>query len=176
MEELEVIKDENYHIQAIEYNEKLAVYAKRLGEQLEHPEIKRWCKAVEKQHRYHLKRHKTSLRRLQDGPDVDYRDAGSGKYVDEEYAKANPATTVAEVEVTAGDAEDDAELETTVIDDSVYPRVMGDIHQPFTVPTATTPPDPQAGVETPKAPELSPEELFAKAQAEADAARRGETA
>jgi hypothetical protein len=31
-------------------------------------------------------------------PDVDYRDAGSGQYVSEEYAEANPDTTVAETE------------------------------------------------------------------------------
>lgn len=141
-----------YHEDAILYNEAIAEEAEGLNDQLRDPEIKKWARAVAKQHRHHLKRHRSALRKLQAGEepesieiipegldvpplqeeeqedtrplaeqqadfaaekaaedvadetdvtDVDYRDAGTGQYVSEEYASEHPDTTVGESEQSA---------------------------------------------------------------------------
>lgn len=57
-------KDVSYHTSAVAYNEGLAETAESLVEKVDHPEIKRWCAAVGKQHRFHAKRHQAALDRL----------------------------------------------------------------------------------------------------------------
>lgn len=99
-------KDATYHRSAVQYNEGLAQAAEALAKTLEHPEIKKWCVSVGKQHRFHAKRHKSALEKIRAGEKVEdtndveseisHRDAGTGRYVTEEYADANPDTTVAE--------------------------------------------------------------------------------
>ena len=59
-----MLKDLSYHEAAIEYNEKLAKYAEDLAETLDHEEIRRWCCAVGKQHRFHAKRHRATLSKM----------------------------------------------------------------------------------------------------------------
>lgn len=57
-------KDQAYHESAIAYNEGLAEFAENLVPTLEHEEVKRWCTAVGKQHRFHAKRHRSALNKL----------------------------------------------------------------------------------------------------------------
>jgi hypothetical protein len=57
-------KDQAYHESAIAYNEGLAEYAENLATTLEHEEVRRWCIAVGKQHRFHAKRHRNALNKL----------------------------------------------------------------------------------------------------------------
>lgn len=57
-------KDQAYHESAIAYNEGLAEFAENLVPTLEHDEVKRWCTAVGKQHRFHAKRHRNALNKL----------------------------------------------------------------------------------------------------------------
>ena len=57
-------KDSTYHYSAVRYNEGLAEAAERLAETLEHPEIQKWCRGVGKQHRFHAKRHKAALSKM----------------------------------------------------------------------------------------------------------------
>lgn len=117
---------EIYHSSAVEYNRTLAEAAEKLVDVVEDPTVKKWCRGIGKQHRYHEKRHASALTKIQseepapltvaeeqkifarermadeaqegshDISDVDFRDAESGRYVTEEYAEGNPATTVAE--------------------------------------------------------------------------------
>lgn len=58
-------KTEAYHEAAIQYNEGLAEAAEKLAPTLEHDEVKKWCIAVGKQHRFHAKRHRSALSKLQ---------------------------------------------------------------------------------------------------------------
>ena len=67
-------KDQTYHESAIKYNEGLAEFAENLAPTLEHEEVRRWCVAVGKQHRFHAKRHRSALNKLllkQDTPPVE---------------------------------------------------------------------------------------------------------
>lgn len=57
-------KDQSYHESAIAYNEGLAEFAENLVPRLEHEEVKRWCTAVGKQHRFHAKRHRSALEKF----------------------------------------------------------------------------------------------------------------
>lgn len=57
-------KNQAYHEAAIQYNEGLAVAAEELAPTLPHEEVKKWCVAVGKQHRFHAKRHKSALDKL----------------------------------------------------------------------------------------------------------------
>ena len=57
-------KDQTYYESAIAYNEGLAEFAENLVPTLEHEEVKRWCTAVGKQHRFHAKRHRAALVKL----------------------------------------------------------------------------------------------------------------
>lgn len=57
-------KDQAYHQAAIKYNEGLAEYAETLAPTLEHEEVRKWCTAVGKQHRFHAKRHRLALNKL----------------------------------------------------------------------------------------------------------------
>ena len=57
-------KDESYHESAITYNEDLAIVAEELAEVVPHPIVKKWCRAVAKQHRFHEKRHRAALDKL----------------------------------------------------------------------------------------------------------------
>lgn len=112
-----MLKDQAYHEAAIKYNEGLAEFAETLAPTLGHEEIRRWCTAVGNQHRFHAKRHQSALNKILakqtpeqveqvtegldvpepvEDTDVDFRDAGSGQYVSEEYAEENPETTVSE--------------------------------------------------------------------------------
>lgn len=58
------MKDRSYHESAILYNEKLAVEAEALIDQVEHPIPKKWVTGVAKQHRFHEKRHRAALEKL----------------------------------------------------------------------------------------------------------------
>lgn len=57
---------QSYHKSAVEYNEGLAVSADALAETVENDEVKRWCRAVAKQHRFHAKRHNAALMKLRE--------------------------------------------------------------------------------------------------------------
>lgn len=57
-------KDQTYHESAIQYNEGLAEYAENLAPTLENEEVRKWCTAVGKQHRFHAKRHRSALNKL----------------------------------------------------------------------------------------------------------------
>jgi hypothetical protein len=57
-------KDQGYHESAIAYNEGLAEFAENLVPSLKNEEVKRWCTAVGKQHRFHAKRHRSALNKL----------------------------------------------------------------------------------------------------------------
>ena len=147
-------KNVSYHESAIQYNEQLALEAEKQEQLVEHSEVKKWCRSVARQHRFHEKRHRSALAKMLkvqaaaeagelteleivadqqaqiardstpiedqadwikkstdvDGPnhddpqvevetpDVDYRSSESGRFVTEEFAEENPATTVAETE------------------------------------------------------------------------------
>lgn len=58
-------KDISYHSSAVKYNEGLAEAAERLAEEVENDEVKKWCKSVGKQHRFHAKRHAAALAKLE---------------------------------------------------------------------------------------------------------------
>lgn len=58
-------KDASYHKAAIKYNESLAEAASKLAETLEHEVIKRWCRGVARQHRFHAMKHKKLLNRME---------------------------------------------------------------------------------------------------------------
>ncbi len=64
-------KDSTYHTSAVQYNEGLAEAAEKLAETLKHPEIQKWCRGVGKQHRFHAKRHKAALSKLNANEDPD---------------------------------------------------------------------------------------------------------
>lgn len=59
-----ITKDETYHKSAVFYNEEMAKAAENLAENVEHPIIQKWCRAVGKQHRYHEKKHRHALDRM----------------------------------------------------------------------------------------------------------------
>ena len=61
------MKSETYHLNAIKYNETFAECAEALFHEIEDPEVKRWVKSIGHQHRYHANRHKSSLKKLQEG-------------------------------------------------------------------------------------------------------------
>jgi hypothetical protein len=58
-------KDVTYHRSAIQYNDALAVIAEEQAELVEHPEVKKWCRSVGRQHRFHSKRHRSALAKLE---------------------------------------------------------------------------------------------------------------
>jgi hypothetical protein len=98
-------KDISYHQSAIQYNEELADFAEDLSKRLENAEVAKWAQSVSKQHRFHAGRHKKSLANIEDGnvPGVEtnnektvYRNASTGEYVTEEYAKEHPDITISE--------------------------------------------------------------------------------
>lgn len=57
-------KDQSYHEAAIAYNEGLAEFAENLAPTLGHEEVRKWCTAVGKQHRFHAKRHQSALNKI----------------------------------------------------------------------------------------------------------------
>lgn len=57
---------EIYHASAVEYNETLAVAAEKLTESVADPTVKKWCRGIAKLHRYHLKRHRAALAKIQE--------------------------------------------------------------------------------------------------------------
>lgn len=123
-----MLKDVSYHESAVRYNEELQVYAEKVAETLEHPEIKKWCLSVARQHKFHAGRHKKALQKLQeqgeegatintedggedrviDDEHIVHRSAESGQFVTEDEADEHPSTTVAET------IEDDVEKLQTV--------------------------------------------------------------
>jgi hypothetical protein len=122
------MKDISYYEDAIVYNTMVGDAAREALETVKDPIIKKWCRAVAKQHDFHLDRHQRALDRMRAGEDpgeievmpevvaipeevdqelspeevqrldVDYRSSQSGQYVTEEYAKAHPDVTVGEVD------------------------------------------------------------------------------
>lgn len=54
----------SYHEAAIEYNQRFVELAEKLSEELDHAVVKQWCASIAKMHKWHLVRHKNSLRRL----------------------------------------------------------------------------------------------------------------
>jgi hypothetical protein len=56
---------EVYHASAVQYNEGLALAAEEQANLVQDPVVKKWCRAIAKQHRFHLKRHRAALARLQ---------------------------------------------------------------------------------------------------------------
>lgn len=103
-------KDSTYHRSAIQYNEALAVVAEEQADLVEDPEVKKWCRSVGKQHRFHAKRHRSALAKLDRAAEADSNltpepssvevsiadDADTGKYVTEETVEDPPATSVTE--------------------------------------------------------------------------------
>jgi hypothetical protein len=57
-------KNVSYHESAIQYNEELALEAEKQEQLVEHPEVKKWCRSVARQHRFHEKRHRASLAKM----------------------------------------------------------------------------------------------------------------
>lgn len=57
-------KDENYHLSAILYNERIAGCAEELAEEVLNPVVQKWCRAVANQHRFHENRHRAALKKL----------------------------------------------------------------------------------------------------------------
>lgn len=57
-------KNVSYHESAIQYNEQLALEAEKQEQLVEHPEVKKWCRSVARQHRFHEKRHRASLAKM----------------------------------------------------------------------------------------------------------------
>jgi hypothetical protein len=97
------MKDVTYHRSAIFYNEELAARAEALVDEVEHPEVKKWCRSVGKQHRFHAKRHQASLAKLEREPAE--ASGESGVNVEAQVAVLTPsnvpveATTLAPAEV-----------------------------------------------------------------------------
>lgn len=165
-----VVKDESYHESAVRYNEELQKFAEKLAEETEHPEIKRWCLAVMRQHKYHRGRHLKALSQLREkntavvetedgGEDVVlddertvHRSAESGQFVTEETADSNPETNVQETVEASPPA---AQAVDAAPDQSM----------------AAEPVD--AGVEPVGMTEEEAAEAFAKAQADAEASKNG---
>lgn len=170
-------KDVNYHESAVEYNDELAKFADSLAGRLEHPEVQRWCRSVAKQHKFHAGRHQKALRKLQeqeDGSTVETEDGGedvviddertvhrsaeSGQFVTEAEAEENPSTTVEEtVEVVSPSSALPVDAAPDAVQDAA----------------------PVYGGPTPEPVELTDEEAaeaFAKAQADAEASRKGDAA
>jgi hypothetical protein len=56
---------EVYHASAVQYNEALALAAEKEAESVQDPVVKKWCLAVAAQHRFHLKRHRAALAKVQ---------------------------------------------------------------------------------------------------------------
>jgi hypothetical protein len=141
-------KDQSYHEAAIKYNDSLSVHAAGLADEIEHEEIKRWCRAVEKQHRFHSNRHAQALKKLLDreatgdesptaetpDPTTDYRSAATGQFVTEEFAHDNPDTTVGETTtalISGGEIEvvDDAPAPAAVVTEDIHNHpALGGIH------------------------------------------------
>lgn len=57
-------KNVSYHESAIQYNEELAKEAEKQERLVEHPEVKKWCRSVARQHRFHEKRHRSALAKM----------------------------------------------------------------------------------------------------------------
>jgi len=57
-------KDQTYHESAIKYNEGIAEIAETLAPTLEDEQVRKWCTAVGKQHRFHAKRHRSALNKI----------------------------------------------------------------------------------------------------------------
>ena len=81
-------KDISYHSSAVQYNEGLAEAAEKLAETVEHPEVKKWCKSVGKQHRFHAKRHAAALAKLEKG---ETPEPAAGKDDATEHPDDNPS-------------------------------------------------------------------------------------
>ncbi len=56
---------ELYHASAVEYNETLALAAEGLASSVKDPVVSKWCSSIAKQHRFHLKRHRAALAKIQ---------------------------------------------------------------------------------------------------------------
>jgi len=63
-------KDRTYHQSAIEYNDAFVEFAEKIAETVEHPEVRRWCRGIAKQHKFHAGRHRKALEKLEQGPTV----------------------------------------------------------------------------------------------------------
>jgi hypothetical protein len=108
-------KDASYHESAIRYNEEIAKFAEDLEPTLEHDEVKRWSRAVAKQHRFHAGRHKKALNKLQSSDqDNEVEDAPEpGPVVDDiDPVGTNPEMVETDVEAVQED------LDQSVTDDS----------------------------------------------------------
>lgn len=57
-------KNAVYHESAVLYNQKMATAANELVDEVEDPDVKKWCRSVAKQHEFHLERHEKSLDKL----------------------------------------------------------------------------------------------------------------
>jgi hypothetical protein len=56
---------EIYHASAVQYNEALAIAAEEQASSVQDPVVKKWCTSIAKQHRFHLKRHRAALAKIQ---------------------------------------------------------------------------------------------------------------
>lgn len=91
-------KDLTYHLSAIEYNDALAVVAEETADKVEHPEVKKWCRSVAKQHRFHAKRHRSALAKLEQGEGDEIKQE---VHVEAQVAELVPATVEVEVDLDA---------------------------------------------------------------------------
>lgn len=57
-------RDVAYHEAAIKYNKGMRARARELAKEVGHPDVKRWCRAIAKQHDEHILKHERSLRFL----------------------------------------------------------------------------------------------------------------
>lgn len=155
-------KDATYHESAIRYNDELAQFADQLADTLEHTEVKRWCRSVAKQHKFHLGKHERALKRLNEKEEL-------------EMNEQTPAATEPDegivVQTYDGQTLDDFEEATDAIVDGAMekavesePMAAAPIDAGSPNPEqAAEPVDAGVGVET-------HEQQFARAQAEAEAA------
>lgn len=86
-----------YHEAAIIYNEVLAECAEELAPTLEDEEVRKWCTAVGKQHRFHAKRHRLALKKFiarEDAPPVEVVPDGLDvpEPVDDDVETIEPST------------------------------------------------------------------------------------
>lgn len=88
-------KDLSYHQSAIQYNDMLAAASEEAAEKVEHPEVQKWCRSVAKQHRFHAKRHRSSLAKME----RDEQDGTNEVNIDAKVAELVPATVEVEVDL-----------------------------------------------------------------------------
>lgn len=103
----------DYHRSAIRYNEALAAAAEGLENdpEITDEEVSKWGRGVGKQHRFHAKRHKAALAKLERAEQQN-DDSQSGENVEAQVATLEPADIPVEV-ATLSPAEVEVDVDLT---------------------------------------------------------------